>query len=388
MKALFPWAISVGALICAPVFSNQQSGELIKVNGTVSGFTGIKSDDIVDGALVIPTLSADDLFQFNVDQFMGPNENMTVGGLFSAEVPSNFYFPSQREWWGLLPVSFGKEQFSLRVNKGDSRELVSAWFKLPFGKMVDINNSGAPATALLPLLNIHKHSYLPEKDWSSVSKIDVKLDKDLGTKLNFGWDRAAISGTDMDGVFLFQATKTNRWAFVNLKGNPAKTGSIESMKGLEDNFKVIFMRTHSTEKDVTSGEGHIRGAKLGQTVSVKGIPPVLDAKLSGNKITWTPIDRMGWLVVAIAPKREAATSTLFRMDNIFGGFFAAAEEAVQIWLDPKEGTTGSLNSNSLQNTDVIASFIGTTVEVPMPEEGQDNTAFLDAASEIRMKKLQ
>jgi hypothetical protein len=385
VKTLFPWAITMGALLCAPA----QSEQLVKVNGTVSGFTGIKSDDIVDGALVIPTMSADDLFTFNVDQFMGPGENMTVGGLFSAEVPSNFYFPNQREWWGLIPVNFGKQGFSLMVNKGDKRELVAAWFKLPFDKMVDINNGDQPATALLPLLTINKHSFLPEKDWSTVSKIDVKLDKDLGSKVKYGWDRAAITGTDMDGVFLFQATKTNRWAFVNLKGNPPKTGEIQSMKGLEDNFKMIFMRTHSTEKDVTSGEGHIRAAKLGATVSVKGIPPALNAKLSGNKITWTPIENMGWLVVAIAPKKEeAAVDSLFRIDNLFGGFFAKAEEAIQIWLDPSEGTTGSLSANNLKNTDIIATFIGTTIEVPMPEEGQDNSAFLDAASEIRMKKLQ
>lgn len=385
MKTLFPWAIAAGALIWA---APAHSEDLIKVNGVVSGFTGIKSDDIVDGALVIPTLSADDLFQFNVDQFMGPGENMTVGGLFSAEVPSNMYFPKQKEWWGIIPVGFGKEQFSLMVAKGDKREIVSAWFKLPFDKMVDIQNSGAPATALLPLLTITKHSYLAEKDWSTVSKIDVKLDRDLDKSVKFGWDRAAITGSDMDGVFLFQGTKTNRWAFVNLKGNPAKTGEIQSMKGLEDNFKMIFMRTHSTEKDVTAGEGFIRAAKLGQTVSVKGVPKALDAKLVGTKVTWTPIEEMGWLAVVFQPKKEEATAPLFSIDNLFGGFFAKVEEAVQIWLDPKQGTSGSINSNTLQNADVIATFIGTTVEVPMPEEGQDNTAFLDAASEIRMKTLQ
>lgn len=384
MRNLFPWAITA-ALAAAPAFSN----DLVKVNGTVSGFSGIKSDDIVDGALVIPTLSADDLFQFNVEQFMGPSENMTVGGLFSAEVPSNFYFPKQKEWSGIFPVSFGKEQFSLMMNKGEPRELVSAWFKIPFDQMVDIANGDGPSTALLPLITVHKHSFLPEKDWTLSGKIDVKLDKELSTKVKYAWDRSAVTGTDMDGVFLFQATPTNRWAFVNLKGNPSKTGELASMKGLADDFKILFMRTHSTGKDVTSAEGYIRSTKLAQTVSVKGIPAALDAKLQGSKITWTPISTPGWMTLVFSPKEEAVSEKqFFRMDNLFGGFFGKAEEALQLWINPLEGTTAALGSNSLQNTDIIVSYIGTTEEVPMPEEGQDNSAFLDAASEIRMKKLQ
>lgn len=385
MKKLFPWTITAGMLLLAPA----QSQDLVKVSGTVSGFTGIKSDDMVDGALVIPTLSADDLFQFNIDQFMGPSEKMTVGGLFSADVPSNFYFPKQREWWGIVPVNFGKEQFSIMASKGDKRELVSAWFKLPFGKMVELNNSGAPMTGLLPLLNLQKHAYLAERDWSTVSKIDVKLDKNFGSKVKYSWDRAALSGSDMDGAFLFQATSTDRWAFVNLKGNPSKTGELASMKGLEDEFKVLFMRLHNTGPDVTSAEGHIRGAKLADTVTVKGVPAPLEAKVNGTKITWTPIESPGWMTLVINSVDQAASGKVFfKMDNIFGGFFARAEEALQLWLDPKAGTTSALNSNSLQNTEIILTYIGTTEEVPMPEDGQDNSAFLDAASEIRMKKIQ
>lgn len=385
MDNLFPWAVTVGMLLLAPA----QSQDLVKVNGTVSGFTDIKTDDIVDGALVVPTLSADDLFQFNVDQFMGPGETMTVGGLFSAQVPSNFYFPKQKERWGLLPVGFSKEQFSLMASKGDKRELVSAWFKVPFKKMVEINNSGAPGTALLPLITVQKHAFLAERDWSTVSSIDVKLDKALSKSVKYSWDRAAMAESDMDGVFLFQATKTQRWAFVNLKGAPAKSGELASMSGLEDDFKVLFMRMHNTEKDVTSAEGHIRGAQLANTVSVKGLPAPLDAQLSNSKITWTPIENPGWMTLVVSPLEEAASErVLFKIDNLFGGFFARAEEAFQMWLDPKLGTTSALNSNSLKNTGIVLSFIGTTEEVPMPEDGQDNEAFLDAASEIRMKKIQ
>ncbi|MEZ4815567.1 MAG: hypothetical protein R3A80_10240 [Bdellovibrionota bacterium] len=384
MKVLFPWAIAVGALVWAPAHSE----DLVKVGGVVSGFSGIKSDDTVDGALVIPTVSAEDLFQFNVDQFMGPSEKMTVGGLFSAEVPSNLYFPKQREWWGIIPVNFGKEQFSIMAEKGDSRELVCAWFKLPFDKMVEINNSGAPGTALLPLMTIHKHGFLAEKDWSTVKRIDMKVDKALGTKMNYSWDRAATTGTDMDGVFMFQATKTNRWAFVNLKGAPSKTGTIESMSGLENNFKVLFMRTHNTDKDVTSAEGHIRGATLQDKVTVTGVPAPLEAQIASSKITWTPIESPGWMTLVIQARETAAENVLFKIDNLFGGFFAAAEDSLQLWLDPKEGSTSPLNSNSLKDSDIILSFIGTTEAVPMPEDGQDNSAFLDVASEIRMKKLQ
>ena len=366
-------------------------GDLVKVGGTVAGFSGLTSDNLVDGAIVLPSFSADDLFGFQIDQFMGEPENMTVGGLFSAEVPANFYFPKQKERWGLFPVSFGKESFSLMVVPGEKREVTAAWFQLPFDKLVEMNNNHLPSTSLLPLLKIKKLGFLEEKDWSVVNSIPMKLDRDLGTKVKYSWNRSAVSGNDVDAAFLFEATSTDRWVFVNLKGNPAKSGEIEGMKGLEDNFKVIFMRTHSPEQDVTSAEGHIRGATSLETVKVEGVPPALDAKLVGSKITWTPIQSPGWVSLNIAPKKQTAAQPLFSLNNMLGGIFGAfalRNETVQMWIDPKTGNSGGLDSASLKNTDIVVVFVGTTVDLPAPEEGADNSAFLDAASEIRMNKVQ
>jgi hypothetical protein len=379
------WALALGILVS--LAAQAAEGDLVTVKGNVSGFTDITTDNLVDGAIVLPSLSADDLFQFQIEQFMGPPETMTVGGLFTAEVPANFYFPKQKEKYGIFPVSFGKESFSLEVLKGQKRELVAAWFQIPWDKLLDMNNNHLPPTAMLPLLNIKKHGYLPEKDWSTVSSIAMKLDKDLGTKLKFDWDRPAVTGSDMDSVVLFQATSTNRWVFANLKGNPARKGEIQSMKGMADNFKVMFMRTHTTDQDVTSAEGHVRGAVLADTVTVVGIPPALDGKLKGSKVVWTPIQTPGWISLTIAPKAEPV-NTLFSINNFFGSLFAKVEDSVQMWLDPKQGTTSSLSSNSTQDTAINLAFIGTTTDVAMPEEGADNTAFLEAASEIRMNKIQ
>ena len=63
-------------------------------------------------------------------------------------------------------------------------------------------------------------------------------------------------------------------------------------------------------------------------------------------------------------------------------------EQKQIWLDPRLGTTQTgLNENTLKDVSVMLAFIGTKEEVAMPEQGADNSAFINAVSEIRMKKL-
>ncbi len=384
MDSLFPWVVAAFALLSGP-FAN--SSELFKVNGVVKGMSTVNNDNIVDGAIVLPSLSAEDLFQFQIDQFMGPPETMTVGGLFSAEVPSNFYLPQQRERKFLMPVNFGKERFSLYVEPGDKRELVSAWFQLPFDKLIELNNNGKSATWLLPFMKIKKHAYLEEMDWSSQSSITMNMNKDLGPNVRYTWSRGAVSGDDTDGVYLFQETPTNRWVFVNLYGNPSQKGGVETMRGLEDSFKMLFIRTHSTGKDVTSAEGYIRSPNLSTPASVSGIPSKLSAKISSNKIMWSPIDAPGWITLTIAPKKEKSAS-MFAFHNLMGGFLLRAEDSVQMWLDPKVGSSPVLPNYAFKNTDITLAYVGTSEAVPMPEEGSDNSAFLDVASEIRMIKLQ
>ena len=360
---------------------------LVKVDGVVTGFSGLKTDNVVDGAVVLPSLSTEDLFQFQVDQFMGPPEKMSVAGFFSADVPSNFHFPKQREKYGFFPVSFGKEHFSIYAAKGSKNELIAAWFQLPWDKMLDMDSNKAPPTDMLPLLKFKKYSVVEEQDWSAASNISLKLDRGAGSEVYFSWERSALQGKDMDALFLFQGTKTNRWAFANLLGKPALSGTITGISGLEENFKMLFMRTHVTGQDVSAAEGWIRSAHSAELVVAQSLPPSLEATLvNPENISWSPIESPGWISFVIAP--NAPKPSLFRIDGIFGGAFATMAEQKQIWLDPRLGTTQTgLNENTLKDVSVMLAFIGTKEEVAMPEQGADNSAFINAVSEIRMKKL-
>lgn len=386
--------LNLGALALASsvavssLWSQQWSqSSLVKVNGVVTGFSGLKTDNVVDGAVVLPSLSAEDLFQFQVDQFMGPPEKMSVAGFFSAEVPSNFHFPKQSEKYGFFPVSFGKEHFSIYAAKGSKNELIAAWFQLPWDKMLDMDSNKAPPTDMLPLLKFKKFGLAEEQDWSTASNVSLKLDRGAGTSVSYSWERSALQGKDMDALFLFQGTKTNRWAFANLLGKPAMSGIIAGISGLEENFKMLFMRTHVIEQDVTAAEGWIRSATASERVLVQSLPPSLEATLvSPETVTWAPIEAPGWISFVIAA--NAPQPSIFRLDGIFGGAFARTAEQKQIWLDPRTGTTQTgLNENTLKDVSVMMAFIGTSEDVAMPEAGADNSAFISAASEIRMKKL-
>jgi hypothetical protein len=386
--------LNLGALALASsvavssLWSQQWSqSSLVKVNGVVTGFSGLKVDNIVDGAVVLPSLSSEDLFQFQVDQFMGPPEKMSVAGIFSAEVPSNFHFPKQSEKYGFFPVSFGKEHFSIYAAKGSKNELIAAWFQLPWDKMLEMDSNKAPPTDMLPLLKFKKFGIAEEQDWSLASQISLKLDRGAGTSVAYSWERSALQGKDMDVLFLFQGTKTNRWAFANLLGKPALSGTIAGINGLEEKFKMLFMRTHVTDQDVTAAEGWIRSASISERILVQALPPSLEAKLiNAETVSWTPVESPGWISFVIAA--NAPKPSIFRLDGIFGGAFARTAEQKQIWLDPRAGTTQTgLNENTLKDVSVMMAFIGTTEEVAMPEAGADNSAFINAASEIRMKKL-
>jgi hypothetical protein len=376
------------SMTLSSLWSQEWSQEsLVKVNGVVTGFSGLKVDNIVDGAVVLPSLSTEDLFQFQVDQFMGPPEKMSVAGIFSAEVPSNFHFPKQSEKYGFFPVSFGKDHFSIYAAKGSKNELIAAWFQLPWDKMLEMDSNKAPPTDMLPLLKFKKFAVAEERDWSVASNISLNLDRGAGSSVSYSWERSALQGKDMDALFLFQGTKSDRWAFANLLGKPATSGTVAGISGLEEKFKMLFMRTHVTDQDVTAAEGWIRSAQSSERVMVQSLPPALEATLvNPETVTWTPIEAPGWISFVIAA--NAPKPSIFRIDGIFGGAFARTAEQKQIWLDPRSGTTQTgLNENTLKDVSVMLAFIGTNEEVAMPEAGADNSAFINAASEIRMKKL-
>ena len=279
----------VSSVALSSLWSQEWSQEsLVKVKGVVTGFSGLKIDNIVDGAVVLPSLSAEDLFQFQVDQFMGPPEKMSVAGIFSAEVPSNFHFPKQSEKYGFFPVSFGKDHFSIYAAKGFKNELIAAWFQLPWDKMLDMDSNKAPPTDMLPLLKFKKFAVTEERDWSEASNISLNLDRGSGAAVSYSWERSALQGKDMDALFLFQGTKTERWAFANLLGKPATSGTIAGISGLEEKYKMLFMRTHVTEQDVTAAEGWIRSAQSSEKVMVQSLPPALEATLvSPETVSWT-----------------------------------------------------------------------------------------------------
>lgn len=383
MKKLSMWGWTIASSIVLCTFGFAQ--ELSQVDGQVYGFTDIKTDGLVDGAVVLPSLSPQDLFQFQVEQFMGPSEEMSVAGVAKVKVPSNFYIPYQKEKYGFIPVGFSKEHFSIFVNPGDPKELIAAWFQVPWKSLMAIKD-GAPPTSILPGLVLKKHGYLESQDWATESEINFELNRPLSKKISYEWNRGPVKETEMDSMFLFQATKTLRWAFVNVKGNPEQKGELASAQGLEDNFKILFMRTRNNEDGkVSAGEGHIRSGGLGDTVKVKGIPPALNANLaSADRVSWEPIHESGWMSLVVSQKKPS--NRFFEIENIFGGVFARSAREIQQWVKPDAGTA-STGLNSLSGANVALAFIGTSVDVPKPDVSTDNSQFIEAASEIRMKKL-
>jgi hypothetical protein len=382
--SIFPWALAASLFVFSANAEN-----LHRLNGVVTGFGDLKRDNIVDGAIVLQSLSAEDLFQLQMDQFMGPPEKMTVGGLFSADVPSNMYFPKQTERWGLFPVTFKKESFGLYVAPGEKRELYAAWFQLPWDKLVKMGQNGGLATDLLPDMKIKQFGIYAERDWSTFNgAVNVAFNANMATGPRYTWKRSAMGDGEMDAITLFQGTRTNRWVFANIVGNPPDAGTVSGVSVLENNYKMIFMRTHASGNVIESAEGYVRSVTRADNTQINGLPPALDAELiTADTVKWTPITAPGWMSLVISPKKKE--SRLFVIHNFFGGAFTRLSQQLQMWFDATLGQikTG-LTELTLSENNVVMTFVGTEYEVPMPNLDEDNSEFIEAATEMRMKKLQ
>jgi hypothetical protein len=105
--------------------------------GTTSGYGNLSNDGFLDFGLVIPAMTKKDFFSFNIASVISPvNDTMSVAGE-KVYVPSNIALPTQKESYGIFPVTLGKEAYRLFYTEPGQKNVYSLRGQFPFKKVVD-----------------------------------------------------------------------------------------------------------------------------------------------------------------------------------------------------------------------------------------------------------
>lgn len=366
--------------------ANTSFAETVRIPGVVDGFQTKDKDGIVDAALVVPTLSASEVFRFDLDKLLAPNERAKAGPI-SADVPGNTYIPRQKEKYGWITVTLEKDDFGFYTEKERKDELSALWFSAPFDLLIDASKGNSNPSELLKAAKFRKVGFAGLKDWSQESKINLSLDRELRGLGQARWSRNAAPKGSSDMIVTFQNTPANRWAVGGFAGNPAQSSVVSSVDGLPPRLKVLAIRSTFVGEDVVSAEGWIVEAERTSKIQFTGLPTsIKGASIVSKKVTWKNPGVTGWMGVVLQPQGALISHDL---PSLFDGLFpimriipTITSNATITWVDPRaEEFTLPASYTSADKVTLVC--VGTSKVTPAPQEGEVEPQLFTFAESLR-----
>ncbi len=203
----------------------------LELSGSQTGFQVIDRDGIVDFGLVIPALTKQDLFNFDIGMVLSPQtDEISVLGQ-KINLPSNITLPKQRETY-IFPITLEKPNYRMYFASKGSKRIFSARGQFPLKTVVDEIRGGKSFFELASYLKINggalkqvdisgdkNSANLPVNELVFDQALNVQgpvFDKDqviLGLALSE--DRGSLFPTDIKNL-----TPNTKTALATAKGTP------------------------------------------------------------------------------------------------------------------------------------------------------------------------
>lgn len=368
------------AACTAPHNATTLSGTAIK--GRLTGFTDVRNnDDKLDGALIVPSMRAEDLITLRLDSLMSPSEAMSAGPA-TIRVPGNVYFPNQTEHYGFFSVNIKKETFTNYLQPGTNNELVAIAFRAPFSRLVDMGQNHAPVIDMLAEASVRQFGMGADQDWTALPQpVSLALGAGPNRNTSYVWPRGPRASNERDLALSFQKTPANRWLVSDFAVTGNQSGSIGALPGLTNTLRAAFVRvkipTDTNDQIPLAASGYFVNATAGQPITVNGVPQgIQNATLDASRasISWSPINSQGWVAVlreTNGGSAPAAFAKKFLSPLLFPGFgdldYGAAGFAATIesWVNPTSGTY-NFEAPVAAGAKAALVFVGTDSEVPAP----------------------
>lgn len=375
--------------------AQQKTFEDVRIPGSASGLSPKNNDDILDAALVFPSLRSSDLIKFQLGSLIGPKEILRAGPQ-NVLVPGNLYVPEQKERYGLLPITLEKNTFGFYVTPNRNEELFATWIQAPFKLLVEVGQGQANFDKLLPLLKMRAYAFESDRDWRQAGTVQIKINQAYESALSYTWTRPNAPQGSLDMALNFQSTPARRWIMTDFLGKAPSVGKLARIKELGSDFKVLFLRLQNDAAGkILSAKGWIRSANSIETsLKIEGLASdIAEASVSGTRVQWKPITTPGWAVLV---RRSAEVrSTSEDSNELPSGLKSVAEvmnslrnKVQEIWLDPSKGTFELPTRLNAEETLTLI-FVGTDRVVPRPDtDTREEAAIFTFANEFRMISLQ
>jgi hypothetical protein len=362
-----------------------------RIPGVVRGFGTLRNDGIIDAALVVPTLTSEQILAFELGDLMAPKEKMSAGPM-DVDVPGNLYVPEQSEDYGIFPITIRKNEFGYYPKTSDEVELATYGAQAPFGDLVSKIRNHAPYKEILQLVTFKKFGLTDKRDWSRANRIATDLDKAPQTLGAYRWNRSAGANTDADLVLSFQQTPSQRWMLGGLDTRPQARGNVTGVQGLTGLTKTLFVRViNDAQNNPIAARGYFRThtPQAPGDFNVENIPPALDGlKLEERKtLRWTDPKVPGWIGVFRAKKSNSM--------NLFY-HLTSPEMSQEVGIKSTEQWVPAFSEEYVleeplkDNEELVVVFVGSSEQMRAADSGDDTQVFapvLESATELRLSRI-
>jgi hypothetical protein len=115
---------------------NQLDGnEKIKLSGLTTGYPSLAKDDWVDFSLIMPSLTREELFGFDMSLVLSPEVDHISAAGQDLSVPSNLGIPNQTESY-IVPITLNKPLFRIFFREAGSYRVTASHARFPFKTVV------------------------------------------------------------------------------------------------------------------------------------------------------------------------------------------------------------------------------------------------------------
>ncbi len=369
----------------------------VQLKGKVAGFPSLVKDDVLHGALVLPSLRPMDILSFQFAELLSPPEPMKAGPM-TVKAPGNLYIPTQRESYGILPITLSKESFTVFADAQKNEEWVALQFRAEHSKLLDAMEDKRPYLEYFPLIRIESLGLIADQRYDRDQEfMNISLDHKIQSEETFDWARPAPGAGQADLALMLQQSPAGRWIVTDVQAKIQKQqGKLRTAARLGNKFVGVIGRAqNNAEENLESFAGHFVHFERGQGISKEGIPQKLTGVQHGGKasraLKWDPVLDEGWMAVfhiqkvptlfgpskpelAIASASPDASAlfakslsmvALLGMGGLFDMFKLAKPSSFLGWTSARSGSF-ELQRNIQAGDKIIALFVGTARPVNQP----------------------
>lgn len=423
LRGLFSNRIK-GLCLAGAAFSGffaQAQTKSVQLKGRVAGFPSLVKDDVLHGALVIPSLRPMDILGFQFKEMLSSPEDMSAGPI-SVKAPGNLYIPSQRESYGWLPITLSKESFTVNVDSNRDEELVALQFRAQHSKLLDALEDKKPYLEIFPLVKLESVGVLDNRHYDKNQELlNIPLNFKIQNAINFSWNRPKNAKNEADLALLMQETPAGRWIVTDVQSQiTSQKGILNSSSRLGERFVSLMGRVRNkADGNLESLAAHFSHFQRGEDLNLEGVPPFLSGVGHGGvgakTLRWDPVNEEGWMAIFHIQKTPRVFGVTRRTKSILssssnemgtllteslsvmsllgmGGFFQmldiARPSSFLGWTSPRAGSF-DLGRPVRPEDRVIALFVETHRPVNQPsfevlEDSHSADEIFSEAKSVRM----